>query len=312
MKQCLIMILSVLFSVPILAANTHAHGVIGKRFIPSTLTIEDPFPSDEMDLFTFDRAPKDKEGRETSFGFEFAKRLTPDLAIGVGWEYIFFDPRERGEGRTSGAGTPEFSVKYAFLRSIAHEAILSAGLEVEAGGVSSKRVAKRVTTISPALYFGKGLGDLPASLTYFKPFSLNGSFAVNNPANRFTGSGEDKERNPTTLSYGVALMYSIPYLQSNIKDVGLSAPLDRMFPVVEFNFETPVSGPEKRRTSAFANPGLIWAGKYVQLGVEAQVPMNKFSGKNVGVKGLIHLFIDDIWPNVFTWTPWGVIGPTSK
>lgn len=312
MKQCLIMILSVLFSVPILAANTHAHGVIGKRFIPSTLTIEDPFPSDEMDLFTFDRAPKDKEGRETSFGFEFAKRLTPDLAIGVGWEYIFFDPRERGEGRTSGAGNPEFSVKYAFLRSIAHEAILSAGLEVEAGGVGSKRVAKRVTTISSALYFGKGLGDLPASLTYFKPFSLNGSFAVNNPANRFTGSGEDKERNPTTLSYGVALMYSIPYLQSNIKDVGLSAPLDRMFPVVEFNFETPVSGPEKRRTSAFANPGLIWAGKYVQLGVEAQVPMNKFSGKNVGVKGLIHLFIDDIWPNVFTWTPWGVIGPTSK
>ena len=107
-------------------------------------------------------------------------------------------------------------------------------------------------------------------------------------------------------------MYSIPYLQSTIKDVGLGAPLDRMFPVVEFNFETPVSGPEKRRTSAFANPGLIWAGKYIQLGLEAQVPMNNVSGKNVGVKGLIHVFIDDIWPNIFTWTPWGVIGPTSR
>ena len=69
------------------ATNALAHGVIGKRFIPSTLA--DPFPSDEMDLLTFDRAPKDKEGRETSFGFEFAKRLTPDFAVGVGWEYIF-------------------------------------------------------------------------------------------------------------------------------------------------------------------------------------------------------------------------------
>jgi hypothetical protein len=312
MKQLFATILGVLFSFAFLASELRAHGVIGKRFIPSTLTLEDPFPSDEMDLFTFGRAPKDKEGRETTFGFEFAKRLTPDLALGVGWEYIFFDPREGGERRTSGAGNPEFSLKYAFLRSVEHEGILSAGLVVEAGGVGSQRVAERVTTISPALYFGKGLGDLPNSLTYLKPFSLTGSFAVNNPANRFTGSGDDKERNPTTVAYGVALMYSIPYLQSTIKDVGWGAPFDRMFPVVEFNFETPVSGPEKRHTSAFANPGLIWAGKYIQLGLEAQVPMNNVSGKNVGVKGLIHVFIDDIWPNIFTWTPWGVIGPTSR
>jgi hypothetical protein len=312
MKQLFATILGVLFSFGFLASELRAHGVIGKRFIPSTLTLEDPFPSDEMDLFTFGRAPKDKEGRETTFGFEFAKRLTPDLALGVGWEYIFFEPREAGERRTSGAGNPEFSLKYAFLRSIEHEGILSAGLVVEAGGVGSQRVAERVTTISPALYFGKGLGDLPNSLTYLKPFSITGSFAVNNPANRFTGSGDDKERNPTTVAYGVALMYSIPYLQSTIKDVGLGALFDRMFPVVEFDFETPVSGPEKRHTSAFANPGLIWAGKYIQLGLEAQVPMNNVSGKNVGVKGLIHVFIDDIWPNIFTWTPWGVIGPTSR
>ena len=62
--------------------------------------------------------------------------------------------------------------------------------------------------------------------------------------------------------------------------------------------------------TAFANPGLTWAGRYFQLGMEAQVPMNNASGKNVGVRGLIHVFIDDIWPNIFTWTPWGVIGPT--
>src|SRR6266508_5421096 len=89
MKRFFAIILGVVLPVALLATELRAHGVIGKRFIPSTLTLEDPFPSDEMDLFTFDRAPKDKEGRETSFGFEFAKRLTPDLALGVGWEYIF-------------------------------------------------------------------------------------------------------------------------------------------------------------------------------------------------------------------------------
>jgi hypothetical protein len=312
MKRCLISALAALFGATAFATAAHAHGVIGKRFIPSTLTLEDPFPSDELDLLTFQRGSKNKEDRQTSAGFEFSKRLTPDFALGVGWEYLFVEPRQTEARRTSGAANPEFSAKYAFFRSVEHEAIFTTGLAVEAGGVGSKRVAERVTTISPALFFGKGWGDLPDSLSLLKPFALTGSFSVDNPANRFTGSGDDKERNLTTLSYGVALLYSFPYLQSAVKDIGLSTPFDRLFPLVEFNFETPVSGPDKRHTKAFANPGVIWAGKYVQLGLEAQVPVNDFSGKNVGVRGLIHVFIDDIWPNVFTWTPWGTIGPTSR
>ena len=305
-------IFSVLLSVSFLATQTHAHGVIGKRFIPSTLVLEDPFPSDELDILTVNRGPKDKEGRETSLGFEFGKRLTPDLAIGIGWEYIFFNPRAAGERSTSGAGNPEFGVKYSVLKSAEHEGIISVGLNIEAGGAGSRRVAERVTTIAPALYFGKGLGDLPDSLAFLKPFSITGSLAVTNPANRTTGSGEDKEHNPTTIDYGVAIIYSVPYLQSFVKDVGIGAPFDRMFPLVEFNLSTNASKPDKGRTTAFANPGLMWAGRYFQLGLEAQVPMNNASGKNVGVRGLIHVFVDDIWPNVFTWTPWGVIGPTSR
>lgn len=310
MKRYFIIVLGALFGVTFSAVTAHAHGVIGKRFIPSTIAVDDPFPSDEMDLLTVDRAPKDKEGRETSFGFEFGKRLTPDFAIGVGWEYLLFDPRQSGERNTSDAGNPEFSAKYSFFRSVEHEAIFSAGLGVEAGGVGPKRVAERVTTITPALFFGKGLGDLPDSLPFLKPFSITGSLGVNNPANRITGTGDDKEHNPTTIDYGLAVVYSIPYLQSFIKDVGIGAPFDRFFPLVEFNFSTNVSKPDKGQTTAFANPGLMWAGRYVQLGLEAQVPMNNVSGKDVGVRGLIHVFIDDIWPNIFTWTPWGTIGPT--
>ena len=312
MIQFVSVISSVLLSVLFLPTQTRAHGVIGKAFIPSTLTLADPFPSDEMDLLTFNRAPQDRDGRQTSFGFEFGKRLTPDFAIGIGWEYIFFNPRETGERSTSGAGNPEFSVKYSILRSAEHEAIVSVGLAVEAGGAGSRRVAERVTTIAPALYFGKGLGDLPDALAFLKPLSITGSFAVTNPANRTTGSGENKEHNPTTIDYGVAIIYSVPYLQSFVKDIGLGAPFDRTFPLVEFNMSTNASRPERGRTTAFANPGLMWAGRYFQLGLEAQVPMNNASGKNVGVRGLIHLFVDDIWPNIFTWTPVGVIGATQR
>ncbi len=312
MKSCVAIVLFFFSTSYWAVGSAQAHGVIGKRFIPSTLAVDDPFPSDEMDLFTFDRAPQDKDGRQTSFGFEFGKRLTPDFAIGIGWNYLLFDPRDSGERKVSGAGNPEFSAKYSLFRSPEHETILSAGLGVEAGGVGPSRVAERVTTISPTFLFAKGLGDLPESLPYLKPFSLTGSLAVNNPANRSTGSGDDKEHNPTTIDYGLAVIYSVPYLQSFVKDVGLGAPFDRMFPLAEFNFSTNVSKANKGQTTAFANPGVQWVGRYVQLGLEAQLPMNNASGENAGVRALVHVFIDDIWPNIFTWTPWGVIGPTSR
>ena len=289
------------------AGSAHAHGVIGKRFIPSTMTLEDPFPSDEFAI-TGGRGSKNIEGRKSSVGFEFAKRLTPDLAIGVEWEYIFVNPSEGH--KTSGADNPEISLKYALFRNVEHEGILSVGLGVEAGGVGSKRVAERVTTITPALFFGKGLGDLPDALNYLKPLAVTGSMGVNIPANRKL-AGEE-ERSPTTVAYGFALMYSIPYLQSFVKDVDLGAPFDRLFPIVEFNFETHTNNPKRGRTEAFVNPGLMWAGKYIQLGVQAQAPLNNQSGKDVGVKGLLHFFLDDIAPNIFSWTPWGVIGAARK
>src|SRR5437773_12137723 len=106
MSKYLVILLAVLLSGHFYATNALGHGVIGKRVIPSTLTLEDPFPPDEMDLLTFDRAPKDKQGRQTSCGMECGKRLTPDSPIGVGCEYICLDPRHAGEHHTRVAGTP--------------------------------------------------------------------------------------------------------------------------------------------------------------------------------------------------------------
>jgi hypothetical protein len=63
MKHFFVIVLGALFGATFLTTVAHGHGVIGKRFIPSTLTIEDPFPSDEMDLLSFQRSSKNKEGR---------------------------------------------------------------------------------------------------------------------------------------------------------------------------------------------------------------------------------------------------------
>lgn len=319
MKKCFGVLFALLLILILFCEPAHAHGVVGKRFIPSTITLEDPFPSDEMDLLKVERGSRNKEGRETGVGFEFSKRLHPDLALGVEWEYLFVEPR--GEPRTSGASNPEFSLKYALVRSAEREGILSVGFGVEPGGVGPRRVAERVTTLTPSLFFGKGFGDLPDFLNYLRPLAITGSLGVHVPMQGKTITDtinedgdieQEVEQHPTTIAYGVAIMYSIPYLQSFVKDVGLEAPFNRLFPLVEFNFETNAGSPKQGHTTAFFNPGILWAGKYFQFGLQAQVPMNSASGKNVGVKGLVHLFIDDIWPNIFTWTPWGTIGSTQR
>ena len=293
-----------------LPGAARAHGVVGRRYIPSTMALDDPFPSDTMKLFTFERESQNKGETETSVGFEFSKRLSLNFALGIEWEYLFI---EHGAGpTTSGFGNPEFFLKYALFRSAEHESIVSVGFDVKPGGVGSKRVAEKVTTLTPALFFAKGFGDLSESFNYLKPIAVTGIFEVDNPANRRTGAGAAREHHPTTLGYGVAVMYSIPYLQTFVRDVGLKPPFDRFFPIVEFNFETSASQHDKGRTTAFASPGVLWAGKYFQLGLQAQIPMNEASGKNAGVRGMMHWFIDNIAPDIFTWTPWGVIGPTQK
>jgi hypothetical protein len=175
--------------------------------------------------------------------------------------------------------------------------------------------------VSPEILFGKGFGDLPDSLEWFKPLALTGAFGVDLPTRRYnktiTVSDEgdvdvEKELNPKVVRWGFTLQYSLQYMQAAVRDIGLPAPFNRMIPLVEFAMETPVEGPDSGRTTGTINPGVIWFGRYVQVGVELQVPVNGDSGKGVGVLAQLHFYLDDIAPGIFTWTPFhGVLGPTQ-
>ena len=46
-------------------------------------------------------------------------------------------------------------------------------------------------------------------------------------------------QNPNSLFYGFAIEYSIPYLQSEVRDIGLGPPFNRMIPLVEFALTSP-------------------------------------------------------------------------
>ncbi len=308
-----------------------AHGLIGQRFFPATLAIDDPFVADELSLPTlsfmaFRRSGETPAFRQIDLSAEFSKRLSPNLGFSLGGNLTILDP-DRGKTQ-SGFDNMEVALKYVFFRSAPHETLLSAGVSWDVGGTGSKRIgAESFDTVTPQLFFGKGFGDLPDSLPWLKPVALTGAFGVNLPTRRFnktitvSDEGEEgeaggveieKELNSKVVQWGFTLQYSLQYLQAFVRDVGLPAPFNRMIPLVEFAMQTPVEGPRAGHTTGTINPGVIWFGRYFQLGLELQVPINRESGKTVGVLAQIHFYLDDIAPTLFAWTPlYGVLGPTQ-
>jgi hypothetical protein len=86
-------------------------------------------------------------------------------------------------------------------------------------------------------------------------------------------------------------------MQSFVKDVGLGTPFNRMSLVVEFPMETCLDYECDGDTTGYVNPGLVWNGKKIELGLAARIPVNSRTGDDVGVYALLHFFIDDIFPN---------------
>lgn len=287
--------LLLIFALP---SYSWGHGFAGKRFFPTTFQVDDPFISDEFSVLI--GHIKEPEGRATEIELEYSKRILPNFGITLGESYSHHDLLEGGSA--SGFGNLDVGLKYQFLTNEAHETILSIGTNVEFGGTGARSVSENFSTISPALFFGKGLNEFPESLKYLRPLAITGVIGPNFPTKRSSETfnqetGEmETEKNPTTLTWALSVQYSLMYLQSFVKDIGLGVPFNRMILVAEFPMETCLGADCKGKTTGSFNPGIVWAGKYMELGIAAQIPINSRSGKNVGVLGLLHLFMDDLFP----------------
>jgi len=212
-----------------------------------------------------------------------------------------------GESSQTGFGNLELAGKYQFFESDEHEIILSLGAEVEIGGTGNKRVeADSFTTWAPGFFFGKGFGDLPDTVSFLKPIAVTGLVGVTIPTSGTTRTVTidgttgrrdiEIERHPNVLRWGFAVEYSMIYLQEQVKDIALHASFDRLIPLVEFAFETPLNRGEQGKTTGTVNPGVIWSGKYFQVGAEAMIPVNTRTGNDVGFIAQLHFYLDDLFP----------------
>jgi hypothetical protein len=270
-------------------SGAHAHGFEGDRFFPPTIATDDPFAVDELafpSVSTF-KNPGNPTIHETDVGAEFDKEIFPKFALGISDDFINLAPNH---GKSlNGFDDLTLSAKYQLWENAPHEAIFSVGGEWEIGNTGSKKIgADSRSTFSPTIYFGKGFGDLPNYLKYAKPFAITGVLGEDLP----------DSADPDALEWGFALEYSLPYLQSQVRDIGLPKPFKNMIPLVEFSFDSPENR-DGGETTGTINPGILYETKYFQIGAEAIIPINHASGNEVGAVVTLQIFIDDIWPKLF-------------
>ena len=296
LPSALFALTAVLVSTPFDCAN--AHGFAGKRFFPATLTTDDPFVADELSLPTVASRKTEDGTLEQSASVEISKRITTDFGIGLGATYVRLRPA--ADPTQNGFDNFALSAKYQFYRSDEHETILSVGVDWDIGGSGSARVgAESFSTVTPTLFFGKGFGDLPESARYLRPFALTGSAGIGVPSRSSSTTIDDSgmvttEQHPNVLTLGLALEYSLPYLQSFVKDVGLRTPFNGIIPIIEVAFDKPLDrggGP----WVGTVNPGLLFTGRQMQFGIEAVIPAGRTRGKT-GVIAQLHFFLDDLFP----------------
>jgi hypothetical protein len=283
-----------LLSMAAVPAVSFAHGVAGQRFFPTTFAVDDPFISDEFSVLYNSFKMNDLTGgpriQTSSIDVGYSKRIFPHFGIELDQGYQ--RNHAEGDGTVSGFGNLGVNVKYQFYTSDEHETILSFGVSDTIGRTGNHNVSDQFSTISPAFYFGKGFGDLFEPTSLLRPLAATGVIGVNFPAPSTTND----VRNPATLTWAFTLQYSLMYLQSVVKDVGLGVPFNRMVAVVEFPMDTCLNADCKNQTTGTVNPGITWIGKYTELGIAAEIPMNPRSGAGTGVFVLFHLFIDDLFP----------------
>jgi hypothetical protein len=289
------------------AYSAHAHGIAGNRYFAGTLTFDDPAVADEAivpDFAYLEHLSQGSNINEDRIEWSFARLLTPTLAVTLdsGWLH-----QNWSLGHTSGFETTDVGLKYEAYRNNQHETLVSVGIAWGIGHSGAQAVAAdEPSTIQPGVFFGRGFGDLPDWLSWFRPFAVTGALVDKIPIATgdealtpdFTARGFNRASNPgvQTLHWGFSIQYSTYYLTSRFtggppKD----EPLNQLVPLVEFSFDSP----RGQYTAATVNPGFAYVAVTWQIAAEAIVPLNREGGSGAGFRAQLLLFLDDLVPAVF-------------
>jgi hypothetical protein len=298
---------------------------VGDRFFPSTLATTVPTPADFYNPPYFVKLPDTSTTPSTR---EFDIPTTYSRLVTKDWSVFFTETfrviESANMGTRSGFDNLVIGTQYQLYTNPEHQFVVTVGGTAAIGGTGAPGIASSFSTLTPTVYIGKGFGDLPASAAWLRPLTISATAAVAVPteSSTLTSLGAlniprtdtgaftsltplptgpttlAETINPKILQLGLALEYSLVTNEHTGANRTGTRYAEGWVPLVEFTTATPLNGPLAGRTTGTVNPGVIWVSRYLQAGVEAIIPMDAHSGRDVGVRAQAHLYLPAIFPGL--------------
>jgi hypothetical protein len=287
-----------------------AHGFAGPHMFISTLLIDDPNVADEASVPTFMWLPQPTDSGPApglySLGFEFDKRITENFGFSLADGYQWL--RTPGAKTANGWQNLEAGLKFKPFVSAEHEFMVSVGVFREfartgANGTNGALLDNDdSSSTTPTIFWGKGFGDLP--IGYLRPLALTGTLGYTIADKKLKATGTDPVTGDPLFNNGISnqwsgglsLQYSMRYLQTQVKDLGLPEFVNQLTPVVELAWSSPASRPNQSSTQYLFGVGINYTATGYAVGVEALIPGNRQTGSHMGVIAQLHLYFDDLFP----------------
>ncbi len=260
-----------------------AHGVAGNRYFPPTIVVEDPYAANEVHAVVGRTANIGAGNTNTDSGNVASAGIgiEPLNGFGIAINGLYRSPNGNLTPQSSGLDNLYYVVKQELHISDPHEFALSIGVLGQGGRTGSKN-GDTYSTYAPTIFYAKGFGDLPDSLSYLKPLAVTGVLGYQIPTD---------QSQPKVFNWGFTVQYSLLYLNSFVQPTGWNNFFNRLVPVVEFPMQTCLTGRCSGQVIGSVNPGVIWVGEQFNLSAQAVFPVNSQSGAGNGVLFQLHKYL---------------------
>jgi hypothetical protein len=267
-----------------IAPDAAAYTAAGDRLFPATLVLPQIAPGDEFYLNLMDLplaggaagTPRHVDNLTATYG----KTITDRLSVVIDETWTRLD--KAGGGASYGWQNTDTAIKYLAVLDRPREMLLSLGLDREFGGTGALGAgASTAGATTPAVFFGKGLGDL--DIGYLRPLAVGGQLGY---------QIADAAPRPNLIASGFFIEYSLPYLESKVRSFDLPDFARGLTPITEVQFTVPAGTSFGARTTALIAPGVSYAGQGWELAAELMIPATRATGRGIGVTAQLHISLD--------------------
>jgi hypothetical protein len=297
-----------------------ARAQVGNRNFLDTIIVQDPNPSNDVDIIPLAYSDAQTHGFSLEVDVEKALSDNTSIQIALPYNYPSCDVElekcaasaisrrnhrrtkrfKHGEELAAGFGNPEFLGKWSPIVSVPHEFRLGIGVNATVATGNYAAGADTHNYVGPLVMMAKGMGDLPnyGWLRFLRPLALQAD-----------GGALSKTSGATTnFAYAdIGISYSFDYMHNYVRGIDMPTWVPELTPFSEFAYTGEFNVVTKKGVAPnfIALPGVALSQGAYQYSLASEFALNQGAVRfnHFVFMALLDIALDTLYPRVFGWTP---------